>query len=63
MRLSGRIEISLRRYYDKDFVVTNIDRRKCRIVPMRVLALGLGRTGTDCMSLGPCPTLSLSFSL
>jgi hypothetical protein len=28
---------------------TNIDRRKCsRIVPMRVLALGLSRTGTEC---------------
>lgn len=28
---------------------TDIDRRKCqRTVPMRVLALGLGRTGTAC---------------
>jgi hypothetical protein len=28
---------------------TDIDRRKClRVVPMRVLALGLGRTGTTC---------------
>ncbi|KAL8707454.1 MAG: hypothetical protein Q9225_007751 [Loekoesia sp. 1 TL-2023] len=40
--------MSLRRYYDEDFVITNIDRRECRrIVPMRVLALGLSRTGTD----------------
>lgn len=30
---------------------TDIDRRKChRVVPMRVLALGLGRTGTVCKS-------------
>lgn len=29
---------------------TNIDRRKChRTVPMKVLALGVGRTGTACM--------------
>lgn len=28
---------------------TAIDRRKCRrIVPMKVLVLGLGRTGTTC---------------
>lgn len=28
---------------------TNIDRRKChRTVPMKVLALGVGRTGTAC---------------
>jgi hypothetical protein len=28
---------------------TDIDRRQCkRTVPMRVLALGLGRTGTAC---------------
>lgn len=28
---------------------TDIDRRQCkRVVPMRVLALGLGRTGTAC---------------
>jgi len=28
---------------------TDIDRRKCvRTVPMRALALGLGRTGTAC---------------
>jgi len=31
---------------------TDIDRRKCqRVVPMRVLALGLGRTGTACKSI------------
>lgn len=31
---------------------TDIDRRKCvRTVPMRVLALGLGRTGTACKYL------------
>lgn len=30
---------------------TNIDRRKChRTVPMKVLALGVGRTGTACES-------------
>lgn len=30
---------------------TDIDRRQCkRVVPMRVLALGLGRTGTACKS-------------
>ena len=29
---------------------TCIDRRKChRTVPMKVLALGVGRTGTACM--------------
>lgn len=35
---------------------TNIDRRKChRTVPMKVLALGVGRTGTACMSIpGVC---------
>ena len=28
---------------------TNIDRRNCkRVVPMKVLCLGLGRTGTSC---------------
>ena len=28
---------------------TNIDRRKCsRTLPMRVLVLGLSRTGTEC---------------
>lgn len=28
---------------------TDIDRRQCkRVVPMKVLALGLGRTGTAC---------------
>ena len=28
---------------------TDIDRRNCRrVVPMRVLILGLGRTGTAC---------------
>jgi hypothetical protein len=28
---------------------TDINRRECRrVVPMRVLALGLGRTGTAC---------------
>ena len=31
---------------------TDIDREKCqRVVPMRVLVLGMGRTGTVCMSL------------
>ena len=31
---------------------TNIDRRKChRTVPMKVLALGVGRTGTACESV------------
>lgn len=30
--------------------VTDIDRQECqRVVPMRVLALGLHRTGTECM--------------
>jgi hypothetical protein len=29
---------------------TSIDRRKCaRVVPMKVLVFGLGRTGTSCM--------------
>ena len=42
---------------------TNIDRRKChRTVPMKVLALGVGRTGTACMSspgrLFACPWLT-----
>lgn len=33
---------------------TCIDRRKChRTVPMKVLALGVGRTGTACMFC-PC---------
>lgn len=34
---------------------TNIDRRKChRTVPMKVLALGVGRTGTACKFHMPC---------
>ena len=38
---------------------TSIDRRQChRTVPMRVLALGLGRTGTACMPLPHSPTMA-----
>jgi hypothetical protein len=38
------------RFADGDVVTTDIDRRYCsREVPMRVLALGLCRTGTLCM--------------
>lgn len=30
--------------------VTNIDRRLCRrVVPLKVIVLGMARTGTDCM--------------
>ena len=41
--------------------VQYIDRRKCRrVVPMRVLCLGAGRTGTECeCTCFPPPTLSL----
>lgn len=32
------------------FVDTNIDRRKCeRVVPLKVIVLGMPRTGTQCM--------------
>jgi hypothetical protein len=38
---------------------TNIDRRKChRTVPMKVLALGVGRTGTACEFRFPCRFLN-----
>ena len=41
--------MSVRRYHDMDLVITDIDRRKYhRIVPMKLLVLGLGRTGKDC---------------
>ena len=30
--------------------VTNIDRRLCRrVVPLKVVVLGMARTGTECM--------------
>ena len=33
---------------------TAIDRRKCRrVVPMKVLVLGMGRTGTTCELQSP----------
>ena len=39
---------------------TNIDRRLCkREVPLRVIALGLPRTGTSCESAYPLWTLRL----
>ena len=38
-----------RKFYDYDCVWTDIDRRKCRrVVSMKILALGMSRTGTDC---------------
>lgn len=37
--------------------LTNIDRRMChRVVPMKVLGMGLSRTGTSCKSAS-CVTL------
>ena len=40
------------KFHDLTCVVTNIDRRNLhRQVPMRVLVLGLCRTGTDCECL------------
>lgn len=42
---------------------TDFDRRECtRKVPMKVLILGLGRTGTACMSYNhPLPSSGPSF--
>jgi hypothetical protein len=38
---------------------TDINRRECRrVVPMRVLALGVGRTGTACKSQPPLATIT-----
>ena len=41
-------------------VVTNIDRKKYgkKIVPMRVLILGMGRTGTECEVSRPKQTFA-----
>lgn len=42
---------------DKFYHVTDIDRTKCtRVVPMRILSLGLCRTGTECMDPNPSPS-------
>ena len=40
-------------------VVTDIDRRRYghRIVPMKVLSLGLDRTGTECIRVRPAPRI------
>ena len=39
----------------------SIDRRKCqRVVPMKVLVLGLGRTGTTCMQANLIRSVFLS---
>jgi hypothetical protein len=40
---------SLREKYPEIYAQTNIDRKDCvRVVPMEVLSLGMGRTGTMC---------------
>ena len=42
-------------FYNYDCVITDIDRRRYghRIVPMKVLSLGMDRTGTACILLLP----------
>lgn len=48
---------------DKFYPVTDIDRTKCaRVVPMRVLSLGLCRTGTECMYPYPAHGILLNQS-
>lgn len=43
------------------FHVTDIDREECsRIVPMRVLSLGLTRTGSECECLPVAGCLGLT---
>lgn len=55
--------MSIRRYHDMKLVITDIDRRQChRIVPMKVLVLGLGRTGTDCRQ-APLPAARIAITL
>lgn len=41
--------LSLKEKYPEIYTQTNIDRRGCeRVVPMEILSLGMGRTGTMC---------------
>jgi hypothetical protein len=43
---------SLREKYPEIYKQTNVDRRGCeRVVPMEILSLGMGRTGTMCKLL------------
>jgi hypothetical protein len=51
------------RFPDGNMVMTDIDRRYCsREVPMKVLALGLCRTGTMCMKIAPISLLKSQHS-
>ena len=44
-------KLSLKEKYPEIYAQTNIDRRGCeRVVPMEILSLGMGRTGTMCKS-------------
>jgi hypothetical protein len=46
---------SLKDKYPEIYAQTNIDRRGCkRIVPMEILSLGMGRTGTMCKFIAFC---------
>ena len=46
--------LSLKEKYPEIYAQTNIDRRGCeRVVPMEILSLGMGRTGTMCKSCFP----------
>lgn len=56
--------MSIRRYHDMELVITDIDRRQChRIVPLKLLVLGLGRTGTDCKTSPHSPNCPLRLGL
>jgi len=48
-------KLSLKEKYPEIYAQTNIDRRGCeRVVPMEILSLGMGRTGTMCKSCFSC---------
>jgi hypothetical protein len=45
-------KMSLKDKYPEIYAQTNIDRKGCkRVVPMEILSLGMGRTGTMCKLL------------
>jgi hypothetical protein len=53
--------LSLKDRYPEIYAQTNIDRRGCkRIVPMEILSLGMGRTGTMCKFIAFCFIFSIS---
>jgi hypothetical protein len=54
---------SLKEKYPEIYKQTNIDRRGCvRVVPMEILSLGMGRTGTMCKFRFPF-SLLISFCI